>query len=194
MKLLKNPLIRLIGIVAILYIGLFSNTYQKDSLGNRLSTSQIKKNLSEVKDKSFNIITNVKKARDYSSNSDSSLIIKEVKIGQGSGVVCGDLVSISYRLLANNYPITKSKNQQVTIGKKEFNYIIENNLVGLKVGGQRLLNIPDNYKIQDQALTQELSPLRTKAGLSYEIDLLTIEKPQNSDPSALQCNFEKNPK
>ena len=62
-KITKNPLIRFIGIVAILYYGLLHNKESPDSLGNRLSPKKIQTNISEISTKSTHIITNVQKAK-----------------------------------------------------------------------------------------------------------------------------------
>ncbi len=61
-KLIHNPIFRIIGIMAVLYYGLFHNRQKPESLGNRLSPEIIKANLSEVSSKSVDIITNLQKA------------------------------------------------------------------------------------------------------------------------------------
>lgn len=64
MNLLKSPIIRIAGIILILYFALFYDNSHPDSLGNRLSKDQIKDNVSQIKDRSSHIITNIKKSQD----------------------------------------------------------------------------------------------------------------------------------
>ena len=63
-KIIRNPIFRICGIVAILYYGLFQNKYETDSLNNRLAPERIKSNLSEISNKSVHIIHNVRKAEE----------------------------------------------------------------------------------------------------------------------------------
>ncbi len=58
----NHPLVKVVGISAILYFALFANKENPESLGNRLSSEKIKKNVSEVKEKSHFIITNLEMA------------------------------------------------------------------------------------------------------------------------------------
>jgi hypothetical protein len=64
MKLIQNPIFRIIGIGVILYYGLLYNKSHPDSLANRLAPQKVKNNLTEISEKSTNIITNIKKAED----------------------------------------------------------------------------------------------------------------------------------
>ena len=63
-KLIKNPLVKAIGIILILYFGLFYNKENPSSLGNRLSGENIKKGLNDVSQKSVKIIGGIKKAEE----------------------------------------------------------------------------------------------------------------------------------
>jgi hypothetical protein len=72
-KIIKNPIFRICGIIAILYYGLFQNKYNPDSLNNRLAPERIKSNLSEISEKSAYIIHNVGKAKEFQK----SLTLKE---------------------------------------------------------------------------------------------------------------------
>jgi hypothetical protein len=63
MKIIQNPLFRIIGIGVILYYGLFHNKYNDNSLRNRLSPEKLKADLSEVSSKTVYIINGVQKAK-----------------------------------------------------------------------------------------------------------------------------------
>lgn len=61
--LLRNPLIKWAGIAIILYFALFANTKDPRTLGSRLSSENVKKGLSDVKEKTSFIATSVKEAK-----------------------------------------------------------------------------------------------------------------------------------
>jgi len=64
-KIIKNPIFRVCGIIAILYYGLFQNKNNPESLNSRLAPEKIKSNLSEISEKSVYIIHNVGKAQEF---------------------------------------------------------------------------------------------------------------------------------
>jgi hypothetical protein len=66
-KIVKNPFFRIIGIIIILYYGLFKGESQ-NSLNNRFSPNKIKSNISELSDKSIDIIENIKKSKAENAN------------------------------------------------------------------------------------------------------------------------------
>ncbi|MFT6076851.1 MAG: hypothetical protein ACJA02_000328 [Myxococcota bacterium] len=67
-SIIKHPIFRIAGILAILYYGLFHDKSSPDNLGNRLSSQNIKSNLRDVTSKSLYIIDNVKKAEKISKS------------------------------------------------------------------------------------------------------------------------------
>ncbi len=99
MKLLQNPLIKFIGVIAILYFALFANKKNPDSLGNRISLENVKKNFSEVEEKGKFIAGNVKAAREYA------------KIKEGQDVRKGELGSPAQQELQQQEP--QSEKQKV---------------------------------------------------------------------------------
>jgi hypothetical protein len=66
MKLLQNPFLKFIGVVAVIYFALFANKKNPESLGNRVSISKVKEHIGEIEEKGRFIATNVKAAREYS--------------------------------------------------------------------------------------------------------------------------------
>jgi hypothetical protein len=66
--IIKNPLFRIAGILAILYYGLFHDKSDPDSLRNRLSAEKVKSNIGEITSQSIHIIDNVKKAQEISKS------------------------------------------------------------------------------------------------------------------------------
>ena len=65
MKLINNPLFRIIGITIIIYFALFHNKENKNSLRNRLSSERIKANAEYIKNQGIYIKENLDKAKEY---------------------------------------------------------------------------------------------------------------------------------
>ena len=208
LRLLKSPLIRLIGAVIILYYALFANTYEKDSLGNRLSKQTIEKNLEETKRKSLYIAINIKQAQDYSrnnisnnspsdinsenKNSNSSanfpigIIIKDIHIGQGQEARCGDKITANYTVYDNDgNKLNNIINYTVKIDENSAKSIIKENLIGLKVGSKRLIILPVTYKAKDMESFKYMAMSHNK-GINYEINLIQVEESKNS---SAKCNW-----
>ncbi len=75
-SIVKNPIFRVCGIMAILYYGLFQNKHDPDGLSKRLAPGKIKSNLSEISEKSSYIINNVKKVKEIQK----SLSLEDQKV------------------------------------------------------------------------------------------------------------------
>lgn len=184
-ELLRNPLIKTIGIALVLYFALFANKEKPESLGNRLSSENIKKSFSEAQNQGKFIITNVKIAQEIAkekaeeqklaSQNISDIATSDLEIGTGEqSVACGDEVEISYGIY------TKSGKQLEFLNSKKFvigenqNPVIEKNIIGMKRGGIREINIPYNYRTEDKKLIELLKFNATD--LKYQITLLSIVK------------------
>ena len=63
-KLIKNPFFRIIGVIVVLYYGLFYDNSHPDNLKNRLAPEKIKSNLSEISSQGIYIIDNITKAEE----------------------------------------------------------------------------------------------------------------------------------
>ncbi|MFT5703296.1 MAG: hypothetical protein ACJAZX_000957 [Rickettsiales bacterium] len=72
-QLIRNPVFRVVGILVILYYGLFYNKNHPDSLGNRFTPTKITSDIKEVSTKSFEIIANVRKAEELSKKEANTL-------------------------------------------------------------------------------------------------------------------------
>jgi hypothetical protein len=73
-KLIRNPIFRIVGIIVVLYYGLFYNKQQPDSLSKRFAPDQIKNNLTEISSKSIDILSNLKKVEDIKKSLESQPI------------------------------------------------------------------------------------------------------------------------
>jgi hypothetical protein len=190
-KLINNPLFRLAGVIIILYFALFKNGYEADSLKNRLKPERVKSNLGEISSNSIHIIDAIKKANEIkdlesSTQTDSknlNLITTDATIGKGKTAFCNSKIDFEY-IVANASKKTLQKNRAtVIIGSGEFSLVIENEIIGMRRLGSRLVAIPANYKTTDKKLSSILSKYSNQS-LAYQIDLLKV---QNSSQN-YTCN------
>lgn len=205
MKLLQNPLVKVAGIVVIIYFALFANKNNPQSLGNRLSAERLKKDFSEIEQKGKFIAGNVQAARSYAKAHEEEvarnptsqnlpiktvLEIKDVDPGVGKDpVICGAEIEafISLRLEKTDLGVVKNLNvkpeQKIVVGSKK-DWFLEKNVLGMKKGGVREIKVPQGFK-EDAALEKLLQ--ENNAPLVYQIILKDIL--QNPLPnSTLNCN------
>ena len=72
-KIAKNPLFRICGIIAVLYYGLFQSNIE-NGLNKRFSPDKIKSGISEMSQKSVEIIHTVKKVKEAELNKSYDLV------------------------------------------------------------------------------------------------------------------------
>lgn len=178
--LLRNPLFKFIGIGVILYFALFSNRENPDSLGNRLSSERIKKNITEIQDKSRFIAVNVKMAQNAAKQKEekktvnTQIVAQDTTYGTGDPIACNEEAEITYGLYtAEGKQLDFQQSKIFVLGKKE-NPLLEKNIVGMRVGGVRTVSIPRDSMISDKKLGDLLRFHGTD--LKYEITLLSISK------------------
>lgn len=200
--LLRNPFIKIIGVVIVLYFGLFNNKENKSSLGYRLSKENISKNIDEVKEHSTYIVATINDVKSveagllpaevlrerasrnqprYSYDDVTSYIEEE---GNGvNKVECGDQAKISYKIYvkATNVELDNVENQVLIIGSKK-NKLLEDHLIGIKEGAVKIINIPKHSKVADTKLASLLKFNETD--LYYKIKLLKFSKSLES----INCN------
>lgn len=182
LELLRNPLIKGIGIVLVLYFALFANTEHPKSLGNRLSSKNIKKDLAEVTDKSKFIVTNVKMAKDLAKNSNPQAAvpspttsIEELKIGSGNlALSCGDDAEISYGVYTKSGQQLEFINAEKIIVGSNAKVFLEKNITGMKLGGIRYVNVSNGSQIADEKIMQLLK--LSNSDLKIQITLLSFAK------------------
>lgn len=180
-ELLRSPLVKGIGILLILYFALFSNKENPNSLGNRLSTENIKKDLSEAQEKSKFIIANVRVAQEVSKEraaqqqAATQISIEDLEIGVGEDKVsCGDQVEISqgiYKKDGGQIDLINSKKFIIGTKVEEF---IEKNIIDLKQGAIRNINIPYGFQSSDKKIAELLKFNATD--IKYQITILDIKK------------------
>ena len=166
--LLRNPLVKITSIVTILYFALFSNTYNPNSLGNRFSKENLKKNFDAAQEQGKFIATNLKIARDLEkkrndNTSDSAsrdnpvMIVSSEDIQAGKGidtVACGDELTISYRTSINNdHQIDHMDDVKFIVGSRTMP-LIEKHIIGMRALGIRNIYIPQTAQITDEKLEE----------------------------------------
>jgi len=189
-EILRNPIVKIIGIGLILYFALFANTEHPKSLGNRLSGDEIKKDLEDVKNKSAFIIKNVKMANDLSKKTsveapkNIDISTQDLEIGSGDlGLSCGDEATISYGIYSQtNKQLEFIDSAKVLLGSQT-NMLLEKNILGMKLGGMRNINIPQGAQVTDPKIFQILQ--RENSGLKIQATLTSFVKTTSQN---LSCN------
>jgi len=175
--MIKNPLIKLVGIIAIVYFALFYDSGHKDSLKKRLSSKNIKRNIDHIKDKTVHIKQNIDKVKIY----EEKLAIAEILIasdksyqnlvlGFGNEAKCGDVVLINYNKLIDGINIPKS-NYQITIN---YSSAFSEQLIGMKPSGVRKIFVKEDR----DGLIEEFV---------YEVKLIKIIT-QNNEKNDQKCS------
>jgi len=197
-KLLRNPIIKIIGISVILYYGLFANKEKPGSLGNRFSSEQIKKDFSEVREKTVFIATNVKLAREIAKEKEAEkeaekkaaatnralqVSVKDLEEGVGENISCGDSAYINYGIYTKDGRQLEFKENQILVIGNKSNWLLEKNIIGMKQAGSRYINIPQGSQVNDSKITEYLNS--NKSDLKYQVTLLAFTK--NPNPQ-LSCD------
>lgn len=105
-----------------------------------------------------------------------TMVIDDIKIGTGEEVKTGDTVSVHYiGTLQNGTEFDSSKKRGVpfefTVGEGRVIKGWEEGLIGMKVGGERILVIPPEKAYGDQGI----GPIPGGATLVFAIELLEIK-------------------
>ncbi|MBU6338418.1 MAG: hypothetical protein KGQ36_00370 [Rickettsiales bacterium] len=174
-EILKNPLVKIGAIAVILYLALFSDKKNPDSLRNRLSKDKIEKNLHEAGSKSKFIITNVGAAKKVAA--------ENTKMGDVI-IECGDEVITDYSIYNNDKKLYTEKNKKFTIGSK-IDTVIEKNIMGMKIGETKKINIMDVMNT-NQATGPSLPKL--KSDVKYNITIVDINKKTSTLKVKLSCD------
>jgi hypothetical protein len=181
-NLLKNPLIRICATILIVYLALFSNKENPNSLGNRFSKERLQKNFTEMKEKGQFIKKNIDTAK---------RIEKEKKTTQNSegiksdlSVKCGDKVITNYAIYTNNIKLNQIDNLEFVIGSKQ-NWLIEKNLIGMKNNEVKNINMLDSLTTNERKMISS-SNINLQNNTEYKITVLQVI--HGSDNKKISCN------
>lgn len=193
LDILRIPLVKFLGICVILYFALFSNKENPESLGNRLSSENMKKNIGEMQEKSRFIIVNVKMAQEAAKEKEAQekaiaqnlrIMINDLDAGTGEGQAeCRDEAEISYSAYdASGKQIEFVTAEKLVIGSKT-RPVIEEHITGMKPGGIRNITIPYGYQTTDAALSRSLK--FNASDLRYQVTLINLRKAADT---TIVCN------
>ncbi len=198
LELLRNPLIKGIGICLVLYFALFANKQHPKSLGNRLSPENVKKDLEDATSKGSFIISNVKMANELAKNPDlqnklketapvtppADISIEDLDLGAGDKTVaCGDEVAFAYGVYGKDGRQLDFVSSQKFIIGSQANVLLEKNITGMKAGGIRYINIPRGTQIADPKIARLL--IRSDSDLRVQVTLLSFATTASQN---LSCN------
>lgn len=154
---LQIPLVRIVGVIVVLYFALFSNKEKPDSLGNRLSKEEIVKNFNEAKERTHFITTTIQSAKQapVQKANNPELIIEDIDYGTGDlSIGCGTEAKILYSIFdQSGNQIKNSSEEKVRVGSK-INKFIEKNIIGMKSGAIRNIMIPKGHLSDEQSINQ----------------------------------------
>lgn len=188
MSFLKNPLFKIAGVLLILYFALFANKKNPESLGNRLSSENIKKNFGEMRQRGQYIATNLNKAQEELNKTPEEVKIerleerkreivstkKEVVKGEGDRIKCGDEAIINYEVFRDDHHfIFKRDDVEIFVGSRK-EIFLESNIIGMKKGATRAIKIDKYFETKDRRLSSLLK--KYKQGLIYKITIVTFDK------------------
>ncbi len=183
-KIIANPIVKIAGVLTILYFGLLHDKTNPESLGNRLSSERVKKNITEIEEKGKFIATNVALAKKYAKQeqknlNSSKIAVKEVKINnEGKELKCGQKAIIEYEIFTiDNKTLYSTENEEVIVGSQKVEFM-EKNIIGMKEDSIRSLLIPQDFYTNDIKLTRLLN--ENRSGLDYKIKLKKILDNPNS--------------
>ncbi len=198
--LLKNKLVRILGIFLVLYFGLLRDKSNPESLGNRLSKERLQENIAQIHNQSQFIISTIKDSQDVAQGKISVqeaqkkfsnqqpieykedltiLSIKDEKIGEGeNSPKCNDEADISYEIYLKDgkTQLDLIENQKILIGSHA-NYFIEENLLSMKLKGVRVIDIPKNFQTKNTKLASLLK--FNEVDLVYKITLNSFRPTDN---------------
>ncbi len=184
----KNPFVKIIGIGAIIYFGMFYDIDHPDSLGNRLSTNNIKKNFNEAQEKVNEITKKIEIAKQNNQEisqerSFSALRFEKVLIGTGNNFIkCGDEVDIIYKFYDNKNKILDMSNGiQINAFQDNGDLIlnlIAQNMTDLKMGAIIRTKFLGKYIEADEKIKKLLKI--ANYDLNLEVYVLSVKVNKNN--------------
>lgn len=160
--------------VALLLLRVDTNTSSLSMVEDESQTASVV-SVSDEGDSDVALTNSIKESLDASGNIDT-MIIDDVVVGEGDEVVAGDTVSVHYigtlqdgQQFDNSY--TKGTPFSFTIGEGRVIKGWEQGLVGMKVGGQRILVIPAELAYGANAI----GPIPANSTLVFAIELIGIK-------------------
>lgn len=187
-QLLQNPLVKIIGIAAVLYFGLLYKNDDPESLKTRLDPNRIQSEIDEAKQQGHFILTNLNEAKNPQAPKAQEqarapeISANDLILGNSQEVVkCGDEIFLDYIIYDLKGRKIDEKNDVTLIASPTSENSIAKYLVNARKGGIREIFVP--YGLE--TTNEEIINYREIAASSFKYQV-TI-KNINSAASAQNC-------
>lgn len=163
-----------LSVVAVIFFGAFGNPFAKTAADTTKASDTVV--LSDVADKPTEASAALLAATNPNGDI-TKLIIEDSKVGDGTAVKVGDTVTVHYvGVLQNGTEFDNSLKRgepfTFTVGQGRVIKGWDEGLVGMKVGGERILVIP-----ADKGYGREANgPIPANSTLLFSVSLLSIAK------------------
>ena len=176
----KIELIGIFGSVAVMALALSFIRFETDTLTkNTVSPESQQGAVIAVSQSNGDSETELEAALRTASSEDgtlSKLVVDDVRVGSGDPVTEGDIVTVHYIGTTQDGVRFDSSYERgepfvFTVGEKKVIEGWEKGLIGMKVGGQRILVIPSEMAYGNR----QIGPIKPNATLVFSVELLKIE-------------------
>jgi len=188
-QLLQNPLVKIIGIAAVLYFGLLYKNDDPESLKTRLDPNRIKSEIDEAKQKGQFILTNLNDAKNPQisaaqkpTEKKDEISINDLILGNSHEMVkCGEEVLLDYVIYDINGHKIDQKNDVTLIANSASENSIAKYIIGARKSGIREIHVPYNAETKDEETINYRKIVA--ASFKYQVTIKNI----NSALAAQNC-------
>jgi len=182
MDFVKNPLIKIIAMVIILYFALFKDDHNHKSLGARFSKETLRKDIHQIQEKTQFISKTIRDANAMKSRG------KHEKSTQN--VECGNNVAITYQVFSKDDPeniLIDIKKVPILVGTNA-NPLIEKNIIGMSNDELKDIEVPNNFELGQNETSNQIGNLALNySDLIIRFRILSIHK-VNLDNKNIKLN------
>lgn len=184
-RLLQNPLVKIIGVAAVLYFGLLYKNDSPESLSKRLDPDLLKSEIGEVKEKGQFILSNLNEARNPQIPAQKpaeiaeEIIANDLVLGTSDEVAnCGDELLMDYKIYDVKGREIDQKNDVKLIANSTSTNLVAKHIIGAKKGGIREIHVPYGLETSDE----EIINYKKKALTSfrYQITVKNINRAKDA--------------
>ncbi len=158
-RLLQNPLVKIIGVAAVLYFGLLYKNDSPESLSKRLDPDLLKSEIGEAKEKGQFILSNLNEAKSAQIPAPKpveiaeEIITNDLVLGNGPDEAnCGDELLMDYKIYDAKGRKIDQKDDIKLIANPAATNVIAKNIIGAKKGGIREINVPYSLETSDEEI------------------------------------------
>ncbi len=188
-SLLRKPIIKIIAVILVLYFGIIKNNQHPQSIANKLSTNNIKKNYDEIRDKISDISQNLEMAQQVKKELSLEKNINDLRFEKiilgtiGESIKCGNEVNIIYKFTNNEGVILDMDEESKIIANQQHSAMVEDiiakNIVGLKNGAVIRTKFMGQFKQADDKINKLLKIANNE--LTLEVYILSFKNTENKN-------------